>query len=251
MGIADIYASIWQTKATNKNNLQVTQSNNDFQERMSRTAHQREVKDLKSAGLNPILSARSSGAPQPSSAAAKVEPYHIPKQDFLAKQTQVQQIKLLEAQSAKTRAEAINAQLQRPYNEAVSDLYRSVAGVPLATANVVGKTAGTLASGFGLYKAGQAITRMRKSKVLSKSEPKPLTNLQKQKLLRKLHELKTNYRNKFSLRPGEYIDRRTGEIKSRSTSSSLRSRAFAPDRDLGKAFRRSYKTFGRFGRFRR
>ena len=207
--------SRWQTKATNKNNLQVTQSNNDFQERMSRTAHQREVKDLKSAGLNPILTARSAGAPQPSSAAAKVEPYHLPKQDFLAKQIQVQQIKLLQSQSRKTRAEAINTELQEPYNRAMDNLYSSVAGTPLVAGTAVGKATGAIASGFGLYKAGQAFARMRKSKVLPKSDSKPLTNLQKQKL-RKLHELKTKTRNRYGLRPGEYIDRRTGEIKFRS-----------------------------------
>ena len=217
MGIADIYASIWQTKATNKNNLQVTAANNSFQERMSRTAHQREVKDLKSAGLNPLLSARSAGAPQPSSAAAKVEPYNLPKQDFLAKQMQVQQIKLLQAQSQKTRAEALNTELQEPYNRVVSDLYGSVAGTPLAASNAVGKAAGTVASGFGLFKAGQAINRFRNRKSKSLPESKPLTTLQKRKL-RKLHKLKTGSRNRHGLRKGEYINQKTGEILTRRKS---------------------------------
>lgn len=60
-------------KDANESNLQIAKDQMSFQERMSNTAHQREVLDLRKAGLNPILSAKLGGASTPSGASATME----------------------------------------------------------------------------------------------------------------------------------------------------------------------------------
>lgn len=68
------------TNATNAQNMAEAERNRQFQREMSGTSHQREVEDLKKAGLNPLLSANG-GASSPSgstgqaSAAQMANPY--------------------------------------------------------------------------------------------------------------------------------------------------------------------------------
>jgi len=59
--------------ATNYASAAQAQKQMDFQKMMSDTAHQRQVKDLMAAGLNPILAAGGKGASSPSGAMAQMK----------------------------------------------------------------------------------------------------------------------------------------------------------------------------------
>lgn len=70
--LTDPVGALRQSVALNNSwSAEQAQKQMDFQREMSDTAHQREVADLKAAGLNPVLSARLGGASTPSGAMAQ------------------------------------------------------------------------------------------------------------------------------------------------------------------------------------
>lgn len=82
------------------------QTNREFQERMSSTSHQREVKDLIAAGLNPILSAGGRGASSPSGAVAPIQDVLTPAVNTaMTAKRLMADLKQITASTAKTKVE--------------------------------------------------------------------------------------------------------------------------------------------------
>lgn len=71
-GIISGGAGLIGTAISNRQSSDESKLNRDYQERLSNTSHQREVKDLRSAGLNPILSALGAGASTPGGSTASI-----------------------------------------------------------------------------------------------------------------------------------------------------------------------------------
>lgn len=105
---------------TNKMQMELAGRQTQFQADMSNTAHQREVADLRAAGLNPILSARYGGSSTPSGSMAQlVNPYKdLPSGINSASQTYSDR-KLNEVQVENVRAQTLanSANAQKTFNE--------------------------------------------------------------------------------------------------------------------------------------
>jgi len=102
---------------TNKSSSKEAAKNRAFQEYMSSTAHQREVKDLLQAGLNPVLSTKYSGASSPTGAMPNLQnPFEGATNSAKEISLQAAQKKLLEEQRSTTELQGNQAGSQAGVN---------------------------------------------------------------------------------------------------------------------------------------
>lgn len=116
--ILDTGMSIYSANSANKHAKRMAEQQRAWEKMMSDTAHQREVADLKAAGLNPILSAMNgNGASTPGSGIA--DTYAIGPSDLsssakakmmadLEEKSLRQQLSLQESEIAKNQADIVN-----------------------------------------------------------------------------------------------------------------------------------------------
>lgn len=116
-GLITAGATLLGGERANEANREMAQAQMDFQERMSSTAYQRSMEDMRRAGLNPILAYQKGGASTPSGASAVISDTVGPAVErgmatALQSRRMEADLKLLAAQEDQSRAAAARDRMQ-------------------------------------------------------------------------------------------------------------------------------------------